>query len=242
MSKSLDPVNRCLSMQEQGAGRKKGMHGMEFRQQVTRQPRNCSWLEAGALCWDKYKEFKVHKIAVMTGSSLNHPCAATEHVSGAINHSWQDVNTPVWGLKGCPAQCTKWYFAAGKRALLVWVLSILLSPRGHGTSGGPGEQAANPARQGNTTSLWDSRILFNLWTPHKLINWSYIHNHKKHPSPNLCYATYGSTVKKKQRVWGMSEQALQEGGAEGMLSELPLERSFRGCKENMHAQISHIDL
>lgn len=40
----------------------------------------------------------------------------------------------------------------------------------------------------------------------------------------------------------MSEQALQERGAEGMLSELPLERSFRGWKENMHAQISHIDL
>jgi len=33
-----------------------------------------------------HKEFKVHKIAVMTGSSLNHYRAATEHVSTAINH------------------------------------------------------------------------------------------------------------------------------------------------------------
>lgn len=40
----------------------------------------------------------------------------------------------------------------------------------------------------------------------------------------------------------MSEQALQEGGVEGKLPELSLERSFRGWKENMHAQISHIDL
>lgn len=33
-----------------------------------------------------YKEFKAHRIAVMTGSSLNHYCAAIEHVSTAINH------------------------------------------------------------------------------------------------------------------------------------------------------------
>lgn len=33
-----------------------------------------------------HKEFKVHKIAVMTGSRLNHYRAAIEHVSTAINH------------------------------------------------------------------------------------------------------------------------------------------------------------
>lgn len=40
----------------------------------------------------------------------------------------------------------------------------------------------------------------------------------------------------------MSEQALQVEGAEGMPPEQSLERSLRGWKENMHAQISHIDL
>lgn len=178
----------------------------------------------------------------MTGSSLNHRCAATEHESRAIHHCMTRCKYACLGSQVLPSPRNDTLLQGKGYCLSQFSLAFCSPQEAMG--------AANPTRHHNITSLWGSRILFNLWTPHKLINWSYI-LHVRHavktPIPNFATLrqqlepVMGAQWKKTQECEGSLSRHFRRG-AEGTLPELPLERSFRGWKENVHAQISNIDL
>lgn len=166
----------------------------------------------------------------MTGSSLNHRCAATEHVSRAIHHCMTRCKYACLGSQVLPSPRNDTLLQGKGYCLSQFSLAFCSPQEAMG--------AANPTRHHNITSLWGSRILFNLWTPHKLINWSYI-LHVRHavktPIPNLCYikaaarTSYGSTMEKNPRVWGIPEQALQEG-SRGNATRAASGEKFQGLK------------
>lgn len=160
ISKSLDPVTRSLSVQEQGARRNKGMHEMGVQAAGHKTAKKL--LLAGSRCTvlgQIHKEFKAHEIAVMTGSSLNHHRAATEHVSRAINHCMTRCKYTRLGSPVLPSPVHEMTLCCREKSTACPSSPRHFAlPRRPWDQRGRAEQAVNPARDCKTTSLWDSRI------------------------------------------------------------------------------------
>lgn len=153
-------------MQEQ-AGRK-GFEGMPNKMKLKaaghKTARSCYLLEAGALLGQTHEEFKVHQIAAMTGSSLNHHRAAMEHVSAAVNHPMTRRKSACLGCPVLPSPVHGITLCCRGQALPVRVsVGILCSTGGHRISRAMLQVVNNTTSALSTTRpLLGSRISFNL--------------------------------------------------------------------------------
>lgn len=254
--------NNLISLRA-GSSRKKGLQGDAQQDWVegSRSQDSKKLLLAGSRCTvlgQTHEEFKVHQIAVMTGSSLNHHRAATEHVSTAINHSMTKYKSVCLGSRVLPSAVHgSTLCCRGKgHCPSEFSVGILCSTGRHRISRAM-LQVVNTttAALSTTRPLLGSRISSNLWTQtnklqfHTLCKAACKNTHPQtfatltKPPILAARTSYGSIVEKTYDKECSGHPARHFGSREQREcpSELPLERNLRAQRGNMDAQISCID-